>query len=59
MRHIVSFTRSPLGYIANFVATVISYVEMRVMLPDALVAWSCRACEFYCINDGIQDDPLF
>ena len=60
LRHIHSFVRAPLGYIANFVASA-TYRIPGINHP--CMAWIdypiCWACETFCINDGIQDDPLF
>lgn len=55
MRHIASFLRSPLGYIANFIATVTVYTGA----PEWADRMIGAACETLCLRDGVQDDPLF
>ena len=62
MRHLLSFVRCPLGYLLNFVCTVLVYAERQSLLHrparaagDTLARW----CEAICIRDGIQDDMLF
>lgn len=55
MRHLVSFLRSPVGYIANLLATITSYTGLPAMLDKAL----CKLCDAFCVPDGVQNDPLF
>lgn len=55
MRHVVSFLRSPLGYIVNLLATVTQYTGWPRVLDGPL----CAACEAFCARDGVQDSPLF
>lgn len=54
-KHLLSFLRSPIGYIANLLATLTLYIPV----PDLLDRWVCQMCETFCIADGVQDDPLF
>lgn len=60
LRHIRSFIRAPLGYVANLVASI-TYRIPGINHP--MLHWVdypiCWACDTFCINDGIQDDPLF
>jgi len=56
-RHLVSFAKSPLGYLANFVATVTVYCGKTV--EDFTARPVCWACETFTIRDGVQDAPLF
>jgi hypothetical protein len=55
MRHLVSFLRSPLGYIVNLVATITAHTGA----PACADRWICAACETLCLRDGVQDDMLF
>ena len=52
-KHLVSFLHSPLGYAFNFLASVDQYIWV---MPDK---WLSKCCEEFCLNDGVQDDPLF
>jgi hypothetical protein len=45
--HILSFIKSPIGYLCNFAA---HFVEGRAI---------CWACETFCLRDGVQDDMWF
>ena len=51
----MSFLRSPIGYIANFLATVTCYVPVPRIAEEGIY----RLCEAFCVKDGVQDDPLF
>ena len=56
-RHLLSFLRSPLGYLANFVATVTAHCGPTV--EDFTARPIIWACETFCVPDGVQDDMLF
>ena len=59
LKHTYSFLRNPLGYIANFTATMFaSFGWDRIGWVDSILASSC---ERLCSHDGIQNDwhPLF
>lgn len=53
--HLKSILRSPVGYAANFLATVTCYVPV----PSFVECGIARLCEEFCIADGVQNDPLF
>lgn len=57
-RHITSFLRSPIGYIANFIASATCYLPhwANRLLFDW---WICSLCEIFCLKDGVQDDAMF
>jgi hypothetical protein len=56
-RHLLSFLRSPLGYVANFLATVTVHCGETVERVTARpIIW---ACETFAVRDGVQDDMLF
>lgn len=56
-RHLLSFLRSPIGYVVNFLATVLchgpTWLDVALERP---VVW---ACETFCASDGVQNDMLF
>jgi len=54
-KHFVSILRSPIGYILNLIATINQYIPA----PKSMENWLCAGCETFCLNDGVQDDPLF
>lgn len=54
-RHILSFVKSPLGYVANFVATASCYLPVPAIVERAIAA----SCETLCLRDGVQDDMMF
>ena len=54
MKHIISFFRSPVGYLFNFAATVNQYLPMPG--ADRFLSWGC---ENFCAYDDVQQDPLF
>lgn len=57
-KHLTSFAKSPIGYLANLVATCATYAP--TWLERAICGvWFCSICETFCLKDGIQDDPLF
>lgn len=57
-KHMLSFLRSPVGYIAKLLATV--GTKLPTVIETALFGqWLCTACEVFCLQDGIQDDCLF
>ena len=61
-KHVLSFIRSPLGYLFNLLATLAVYAGMVPGLGwvDRHVgAWLTGPCERFCARDGIQDDMLF
>lgn len=53
-RHITSFLKAPIGYVANLIATLDAHGV--TLLPDA---WQCWLCETFCAKDGIQDDCMW
>lgn len=57
-KHLISFLKSPIGYIANFIATLTQYVPewVNCWFFDW---WIIPVCEICCLKDGIQDDPMF
>jgi hypothetical protein len=57
IRHLLSFVRSPLGYVVNLLATLDAHVpgDRPVWYDSAFSA----ACEALCLRDGIQDDVMF
>ena len=57
MKHVLSFFRSPIGYVINAVATVLVYVP--VPLPAIVDRAISALCETFCAHDGVQDDALF
>lgn len=62
MRHILSFLRSPLGYILNFLCTLLVHAESLPGLANPMRAageWLSGPCEILCARDGVQDDMLF
>lgn len=63
MRHLLSLLRSPLGYVANLIATCHGYVcdwpGMAWLDADPITRTLCAACETFCARDGVQDDVLF
>jgi len=53
-----SFAKSPIGYLANLLATLATKLPRK--LEDRLAGgWLCAICETFCLKDGVQDDPLF
>ena len=53
-RHLLSFLRSPIGYMANFVGTATAAFGLdRWSWLESLCCWLCNN---FCLNDGIQDD---
>ena len=62
MRYLVSFIRSPLGFMLNLLATVLCHMEKVPGLKKPMMwcgdqlSW---ACEVICLRDGVQDDMLF
>lgn len=62
MRYLVSFIRSPLGFMLNLLATVLCHVEKVPGLKKPMM-WCgdqlSKACEVICLRDGVQDDMLF
>lgn len=63
MKHLLSFVRCPLGYVANLLATLFVYLERVPGLRRASIAISdyvlAPVCEALCLRDGVQDEPLF
>lgn len=60
MRHLVSFLKSPIGYMSNLFATLWCYVPGSDSKYMAGVDYPiCFMCETFCLKDGIQDDMLF
>ena len=62
MRHLISFTRSPLGYILNLAASVAAHAERLPGVGRVFVVlggWLAAPCETLCARDGVQDDMLF
>ena len=55
MQYLISFLKSPLGFIFNFFATL----SVHLGFPECSNKFLCWGCETFCINDGIQDDMLF
>ena len=55
MRHLISFLRSPVGYIANLLATLTVYTGSPAWIDRPL----CKLCDTFCVPDGVQNDPLF
>jgi len=55
MSYLLSFLKSPFGFIFNLLATISCYI----WLPRFLNRFICFGCETFCINDGIQDDVMF
>jgi len=53
-RHAISFLKSPIGYLANLIATLDCYIWVPV--PTDVQCW---LCETFAIKDGIQDDCMF
>ena len=47
--HIVSFVKAPVGYLCNFLAHF-------PILPAGFIS---RACETFCLRDGVQDECWF
>ena len=62
-KHIVSFIRGPIGYTANFIASVLVLGERLPIIGRGFILFSdyCMAplCEAVCLRDGVQDSPLF
>lgn len=62
MRHLVSFLKSPLGYLLNLLATLLVYAERLPIIganTPKLDKHLIPLLESFCIQDGIQDNPLF
>lgn len=62
MSHLLSFVRSPIGYILNLLATIMVYAERLPLVGGVFVVageWITGPCEALCARDGIQDDMLF
>ena len=56
-RHLLSFLRSPIGYVLNLIATVSQYAPViDRIIPDHVMA---RLCETFCAKDDVQSDVLF
>lgn len=53
-KHVISFLRSPLGYIFNLLASLAGWLPTKV--DQALTGWLAPLCEVFCIRDGVQDD---
>lgn len=49
-KHAMSFLKSPLGYLFNFLA------HLPIVGGLAVVA---NGCEVFCLRDGIQDEVWF
>lgn len=62
VRHITSFIKAPLGYVANLISTLLVHAE-RAPLVGRAAEWAglkmADVCEVVCIRDGVQDDMLF
>lgn len=62
-KHLLSFARGPLGYVANLIATLLVHVERVPLIGRAAIALSdyvlAPICEAVCLRDGVQDEPLF
>lgn len=61
-RHLLSFLRSPLGYVLNVLA--ILTVKLAETPGFAWVDWTFErtllpACDVLCLRDGIQDEVWF
>jgi hypothetical protein len=56
-KHIVSILRSPLGYLANFAATLLCYAPALEPLLERPICWACEM--FCCQDDEIQRDAMF
>lgn len=57
-KHLISFAKSPIGYLANLLATLATKLPRKV--EDRFFGeWLCGICEAFCVKDGVQDDPLF
>jgi hypothetical protein len=55
MQYLISFLKSPLGFIFNLLATITVYINV----PNFVDKFICKGCQSFCINDGIQDDCMF
>ena len=55
MRYVVSFLKSPLGFLVNVVCTL----TYRLPVPAWIDRPMCAAVEMFCLKDGIQDDVMF
>lgn len=62
MKHVVSFIKCPLGYVANLAVTVLVHAE-RLPVAGPAAEWLglklCSVCDVLCLRDGVQDEPLF
>lgn len=62
VKHLISFARSPIGYILNLLCTVLVYAEQLPIAGRlALMAGNvlARPADILCARDGVQDDMLF
>ena len=57
LRHLFSFSRSPIGYFLNVFLSAWQYTPKR--LQNATDWIFVPLAEWYCIIDGIQDDTMF
>jgi hypothetical protein len=56
-RHLLSFARSPIGYIVNLLATCFCHAPQ--WLEELAEPVMASLCEQFCARDGVQDDMLF
>lgn len=62
LKHVVSFLKSPVGYVLNLVASALVVGESLPVIGRGCVVvggWVARPCDALCARDGIQDRPLF
>jgi len=56
MKYLISFLKSPLGFVFNFLATLSVYL---IYVPKTVDKLIILGCETFCLKDGIQDDMMF
>lgn len=58
-KHIMSFLKCPLGYVANLIASAAQYGP-RWLDEWFISPWNVPMCEMFCDqSDPLQNDPLF